>query len=167
MTGGIREIPLKGGKVAIVDADEWWKLASFRKWYFINGVVWAHIKYGKGGVALHRHLMNPEPWQVVDHIDGNRLNNCQSNLRCVSIQQNRQNSHLDRDNRSGFKGIYTDKGRWSAKITVQGRRIYLGRYKTQEEAARAYDRGARKHFGAFARLNFPIGGEQPARRQTA
>lgn len=57
---------------------------------------------------------------------------------------------------SGFKGVRVTKDKkWQAKIQVNKKNIYLGRFRTAEEAARAYDAAARQHFADFAVLNFP------------
>lgn len=104
---------------------------------------------------LHQLLLNPPEGMVVDHIDGNQLNNCRKNLRICSRTQNVRNSELSKNNTSGYKGVSFDKARqkWQAKITVCRKPIYLGRYDTVQEAADAYDEAALMYFGEYARTN--------------
>lgn len=91
----------------------------------------------------------------MDHIDGNGLNCCKSNLRICTQSQNNANSRTKK--LKGFKGTIRGKGdrKWYAMITKDYVRYHLGGFQTEEEAARAYDAAAKKLFGEFARLNFP------------
>ncbi len=114
-------------------------------------------------VALHRYLLQPDDGQVVDHINGDGLDNRRCNLRVCSQMQNLRNSRIRTDNTSGFKGVSPQCNRWQASISVSGRPIFLGSYATPEDAAAAYDHAARTHFGIFAALNFPETGERAAR----
>lgn len=96
--------------------------------------------------------------QMVDHRDGNRLNNTRANLRIATPLENSRNRPVFRNNKAGFKGVFPTRGtkaNWSAVIYVNKKQIYLGSFKTKEDAARAYDSKAVEAFGEFARLNFP------------
>lgn len=90
---------------------------------------------------------------VIDHIDGNFLNNHKSNLRVCTNAENSRNRRKHKNTFSGFKGVYANKKRWFAAICKDGQQIYLGNYKTAQEAAAAYNSAARNLFGSFARLN--------------
>jgi hypothetical protein len=102
-------------------------------------------------------------WPQTDHINGNGLDNRRCNLRPVTSQQNRANQRKTRGT-SQFKGVYLRRRErnWEAAIKVNRRRIYLGTFSSEVEAARAYDAAARHHFGEFAALNFPRVGERLA-----
>lgn len=105
---------------------------------------------------LHRYLLG-FPDAEIDHINGNPRDNRRKNLRICSHSENLKNTKMHYDNRSGFKGVYfsKDRNKYRARITVDGKSIYLGQYDTAEEGGRAYDRAAVFYFGEFARLNFP------------
>lgn len=91
---------------------------------------------------------------LIDHIDGNFHNNRFGNLRLATKGQNQCNQKVRIDNTSGAKGVIWDENRskWRAQIQVKGKRLFLGRYKTKEEASTAYQKAALKHHGNFARF---------------
>lgn len=93
----------------------------------------------------------------VDHINGSRTDNRINNLRAASHAENVRNGarHKKRANGAKYKGVYLQKGGsgWFAQICVNRRKITLGTFKTQEDAARAYNRAAVEYHGTFARLN--------------
>lgn len=94
------------------------------------------------------------PTQNVDHRDGDGSNNRIANLRQANQTQNNANMRMNKNNTSGFRGVYPVKdGVWAGCIQVNGRGKHLGRFMSPEEAARAYNRAARAAFGSFARLN--------------
>jgi hypothetical protein len=87
------------------------------------------------------------PPKMVDHINGKRADDRWCNLRRASMAQNAAN----RMSRTPFKGAYWHKGAYVGQIKADGKRIYLGRFKTARAAHLAYLAAARKHFGEFAR----------------
>jgi len=115
--------------------------------------------------ALGRKLKKKE---YIDHIDGNGLNNRRSNLRVATQSQNSANQGKINGNFSSkYKGVCWDKSKqnWmsyigstygSAGKSIKTKREYLGRFKNEEDAARAYDKRARELWGDYAHLNFPI-----------
>jgi hypothetical protein len=96
----------------------------------------------------------PQKGYEIDHIDRNSLNNQRSNLRLCECWQNAVNRRT-RHGSSKFRGVYhePDTDRWTAKITARRRRSCLGTFKTEVEAARAYNQAALTHHGEFAQLN--------------
>jgi hypothetical protein len=116
-------------------------------------------------ISLHRFILGALPGQVVDHINGNGLDNRRENIRLCTNRQNSQNICFSKNQkRGGYKGVnWHRKGKkWQAAIAAgpvkpNGKRAlkYLGLFKSAEDAARAYDRAALEHFGEYAALNFP------------
>lgn len=109
-------------------------------------------------IYLHRFLLGEPKGYVVDHINGDKLDNRKSNLRTCSIKENIRNMGSGRRNKSNkYRGVSwaTKNRKWVSLITVDRRAIYLGLYESEEEAAKAYDAAAALYFGSFARLNFP------------
>lgn len=101
---------------------------------------------------LHREIMKPPPELVVDHINGNGLDNRKKNLRiCTQAQNVRNRAPI----KGRYKGVSSRGGGvWRARITVDGRMIYLGDHLSEIAAAKAYDQAAIRFHGEFARLNF-------------
>lgn len=168
-------ITLSKGQVAIVDADdyEWlsqwtWHATKFkrmaREGYYATRtqIIGSGAKTRKKRcVYMHRVILAAEAGQMVDHKDGDTLNNRRSNLRLCTKAQNAMNAQKNggRKYTSRYKGVsYTRHGkykrRWIASIKVGGKHVFVGRFHTEEEAAMAYDAAAKSHFGEFAKPNF-------------
>ena len=94
--------------------------------------------------------------EVADHINGNKLDNRILNLRFATLSGNARNVASSRGSSSKYLGVSwsKSKGRWYSCITASGKTKSLGRFVSEEDAARAYDAAAKFHYGEFARLNF-------------
>lgn len=108
-----------------------------------------------GTIRLHRLIISAPDNMLVDHINGNTVDNRKSNLRLCSHIENLRNSKVQSNNKTGYKGVYwhTRNKKWIAHITIKRKSIHLGVFSTKEDAARAYNEAAIKYFGEFARLN--------------
>lgn len=147
-------IPLTKGLFAKVDDVDWQHVGLFtwhahksrNKFYAITTINYK-------SVLLHRFIMGvTDPNIQVDHADSDPLNNQRNNLRICNNSQNQMNRESKKES-IGARGTIFDKGRWRAAISVNGKRIYIGAFGTQKEAALAYNEAAIKYHGEFARLN--------------
>lgn len=101
-------------------------------------------------IYLYHHGILPS---MVDHINGNKLDNRIENLREATNSQNQMNRGASCRSKSKIKGVSQVGNRWRATICHQQQDINLGYYLTKEEATKAYNQAATQYFGEFARLN--------------
>ena len=92
---------------------------------------------------------------MADHKNHDTLDNRSRNLRQSTVATNMWNRPIRADNTSGFIGVNLRKGKWNARISVNGKRKHLGDFNTPEEAAHARDEAVKELHGEFAVLNFP------------
>jgi len=111
--------------------------------YFAHRLAWLYM-YGKF------------PDNLIDHKNGVKNCNAILNLREATSSQNQQNRKLNKNNRSGFRGVFLDKnsGKWRAKIKLKNRQIYLGLFDTPIAASCAWEKMAKLHFGDFFHQGF-------------
>lgn len=166
-----RLIPLTQGQNAIVDIDNfaflsqwnWHAIAdpSIKNSYAARVETVGRCSHCGSGIQrtlqMHRVILNCPEGKLVDHVNGNSLDNRKENLRIATEAQNARNHKAWTRNPSGFKGVHRNRGMkpWRARIVVNGKNIAIGFFESPEEAAKAYDKEAKKHHGQFARLNFP------------
>jgi len=162
------EIKLSQGKKAIIDErDKVAVLSHPWKWYCRKtrlGTYYAvaniRKETGKKGlIFLHRFLIPVPKGKFVDHINGNGLDNRRSNLRIASTQQNTRNARKKKGTVSKYKGVsfHKQNKNWKSFITKDYKFIHLGSFKTEIEAAKAYDVAAKKLFGEFCLTNEKLG----------
>lgn len=159
-------IPLSGGKAhAIVDACSFDFISQWDWCFSSTGYAYRTVTFlGKPTLVLmHRVIACPPDNALVDHINRNKLDNRLCNLRFATTSGNNTNRGPNWIRRHGieYKGVYKN-GKWptyAARMTIkegeEQKHLYLGSFKTQEEAAMAYDIEAFKRFGDFSKLNFP------------
>jgi hypothetical protein len=127
-----------------------WSVQSRR-----HGIYFATKIKGPNGknkvLFLHRFIMGNPKGKMVDHKLGNHFDNRRENLRICENPENSRNAKIPRTNTSGYKGVTKRGNKWEANIKFDGRRIYLGRYETVEEAAMVYEKKAKELFGEYYR----------------
>lgn len=128
-------------------------LIKDHSWSLTNGYPSSFIK-GKF-IYLHRLVLNPKTGELIDHINGNKLDNRKENLRLCTNQQNTFNSKKQKNCSSKYKGVCWDKNKnkWLSQIRINEKHVQIGRYKNEIDAAKAYNEVAKKYFGEFAKLN--------------
>lgn len=152
-------INLIHGKSTMVDDEDYELLTTQRCKVILRSSITGTYHAQFKGVRLHRYLMNltKDDKCLVDHIDGNPLNNQKSNLRICNNSENSRNSKKAKNNTSGYKGVFFEndnkKKRYKVCISINNKRKHVGRYETANEAAIAYNDAAIKYYGEFARLN--------------
>lgn len=166
------EIVLSHEKKAIIDNEDYSLIAGY-KYYARNhtkdnchAARYVHLGREEGlpqgyFIPMARDILQVYDTKVIiDHRNGNGLDNRKTNLRVATRQQNSMNrKKVSKKTSSLYKGVCRIKRvhPWRAQITYNEVSIYIGLYKTEEEAARAYDKKATELFGEFAKLNFPEG----------
>ncbi len=154
-----RLIPLTRGLFALVDAEDYAQLSRFQ-WFAEGGprTYYAVRKENGKSIKMHRQILNAPDNLVVDHIDHNGLNNRKSNLRLATFTQNCQNQRRISHGTSKYKGVHWNKRlkKWAAQITCDKKTHHLGYFTNEIDAAKAYDRAAKKYHREFAVPNFPV-----------
>ena len=137
----MKEIQLSQSKIAIVDDEDFNHLLSCGRWSITdNGYAFnSKLKF------MHRYLFKMHnkniDGKLIDHINGNKLDNRKDNLRECSNSENLHNSKPPKTNTSGYKGVRWCKksNRWTAAIQINYKTISLGSFEHKRDAAIAYD----------------------------
>ena len=164
----MQKIQLSGNhknKFVLVDDEDFEKFNKI-KWY-LNPDDYAYTS--RAGKKMHREILPAPAGMDIDHINRNRLDNRKINLRIVTHLINLTNREFKientsrkkyKTNTSGFKGVNLQKyGKyeyWRAYLYFKGKIINIGKFKSAEEAAKAYDKKAFELFGNNAKLNFKL-----------
>ena len=152
----IEKIPLTREKYALVDALDYVFLMQW-KWHYDDGYAkrTAFTSKGPRAVFMHKIVFGSPDWQQVDHIDQNTLNNCKSNLRNATHRENMINRKKRPGCTSIYKGVSWCKpiSKWKAAIGNYGKKICLGFFVFEEDAASAYNKAAKMYHKEFACLN--------------
>ena len=156
----MKKIKLQGytykNKYVLVDDEDFILLNNIR-WYAVKSerTFYCYAKINGKPIQMHTFLVNPPKGFEVDHKDQNGLNNCKINLRVATKSQNQANRKTK--GKCGYKGISPHRLRFMAKIKIGQKQVYLGLFKTPQEAAQAYDEAAVKQHGEFALTNKMMG----------
>lgn len=142
------------GLFALVDDDDF-ESVSLKSWHLTKNKnkIYPRCSYWQDGrivnKRLHNYLLKSREGLVIDHINGNTLDNRRENLRYVTQKVNAQNRVKNPSNKSGTRGVHFDKGRkrpsggwrtkprWVASIYYEGKQLYLGGFEKKDEAIKA------------------------------
>lgn len=156
-------IKLTQGQETVVDD---WNFDFLNQWKWLSlwskdaqgyyAVRWDYVNNKRMMIYMHRVIMKTPDGMKTDHIDGDTLFNLECNLRICTHSENMRNRGKNKNNKSGYKGVYWDShaGKYRSRIMYNKKIIYLGLYDDPIEAAMAYDEKARELHGEFAGLNF-------------
>lgn len=163
------QIELPRGRVALIDDEDETLIAGYGWWVAVSRGVHRPTEYARGytrGVRyqplMHKLLTG---WTLVDHINGNGLDNRRENLRPATRSQNMGNRRkIGRLATSQYKGVslHTQERRWVVYIGFELGKHFVGLFDDEVAAAMAYDEAARRQWGEYAALNFPGPGERSA-----
>lgn len=158
--------PKYGEKEILIDDEDYDKVSKYN-WHLGKNRKNIYVIRNKRDKdkriveSLHRYLMGHPENKIVDHINGNTLDNRKENLRICTNTENTRNKDRYKNNKIGYKGVLIHKEKKNgieyqyiiAEIRVNKKKINLGHFKTKELAALAYNQAAIKYFGEFARIN--------------
>lgn len=153
-----KEVPVDGGRVfAIVDDEDYCLVMQYTWHSGDRGQPLAHIYKGRlrTTIPMSRLVMGDPVGMVVDHKNHNQLDNRKSELRICTDANNNHNRRIVKNKASKYKGVSVRPKYpgWKATISPHGKRIHLGYFDKEEDAAIAYNAAALEHFGEFAYLN--------------
>ena len=151
----MKEIKLYNNKgIALVDDEDYEWLSEY-KWHN-DGHGYAKTKININdkwiNQYMHKLLISTSKNMITDHVDRNRLNNQKNNLRMVTRSQNRMNSTKQRGILK-YKGVSKYWNKWKAEIRFNNKNYYLGLFKNEIDAAKAYNEKAKELFNEYACLN--------------
>jgi hypothetical protein len=159
------EITISKKFISLIDDEDAPKIRGFG--LHVNSKGYVEIRWQEDGslksMLLHRLVFGECSGKMIDHINGNPLDNRKQNLRAVTRAENQQNSKLYKSNTTGRKGViwHVAARKYNARIQVNGKRINLGYFDTAEEASTAYESASKKYHGQYARTNhFGTGGRR-------
>lgn len=157
----MKQISLTQSKFALVDDEDYERVSKY-KWFY-------HLGYAKRGIydpkiknnhhqGMHSFIM--QHTKYIDHKNRDGLDNRKENLRICTQSQNNMNTKARKTSKSGIKGVTyfssednRRKKPWVALLHKNGRKVLYKYFETKEEAARAYDKAAKRYYGEFAKLN--------------
>ncbi len=153
-------IVLSSGEKCLVDREDLervnrytWRLEHFNRKSYARCTMRTNGKNTKA--RLHRFILGAKAGDVVDHINGDTLDNRKSNLRYCTLSESAKNRVKNKTSKNKYKGVRKEPNcsRWCAFISINSKKTYLGIFKTEEAAAKAYNIAAKNNYKQFAKLN--------------
>lgn len=148
----------KWGKLEVKISDEDYELVIPFRWYVcrLGNIFYAVSSHYGRSIKMHRLIRGVTDENVlIDHINGDGLDNTRENLRIATKSENGRNARKRSSCSSNYKGVYfcKIKKKWAAQIHDSKKKIFLGYHSLEVDAAMAYDKQAKLLFSTFARLN--------------
>lgn len=140
-------VKISQNKEAIVDEGDLKRVIKNKWSYHHTG----YVVRGKPQISLHRFIMGAKKGEEVDHINGNRLDNRRSNLRFCTRSQNIQNTSSRRGILKGLEWRESRKA-WAVRVMSNGKRNYVGYFKSKADAIRARNLALVGLHGEFAKI---------------
>lgn len=158
----MKSIQLTRGQVAIVD-DEDFEWLSKWKWHYnprqYTGPGYAErsainpITKRNSTICMHRAIMGFPKGKLIDHKNGNGLDNTRSNLRLATFSENSRHRKYPSTSTTGLKGVHrSSKNKYRARIRMGGKLVSLGTFTNPEDAREAYLKKAKPLHGEFIYL---------------
>lgn len=156
--GNLAYVPLTQGREAVIDVRDA-HLVAGKRWVALvgKGANYAASYTREGGktvaTLMHRLILNAPSGALVDHVNGDGLDNTRANIRLATTAQNAHNQKLSSANRSGVKGVGWNAraGKWIARVMKDGKHTYLGLFEDLAAAEEAVLRARADLHGEFAR----------------
>lgn len=153
----MKEIPISGKLVTLVDDQDYDWLNQW-KWYAGGSPARIYVARQEKGslktIRMHRLILGATGRHVlVDHKNGNTLDNRRENLRLCTTGENIQNQKAHANSFTGVKGVCLFRKKFRAEIQFDKNRVYLGAFEDIKDALLAYNEAALKYHGEFAKLN--------------
>lgn len=158
----MKKVKLTQRKYTLIDDRDFKKVNEY-KWCATKGgsnIFYAvrRLTISKNKIRLfylHHAILGKKKNKVVDHINGNSLDNRRSNLQFVTYSQNSMKRHNRSHNKSGYRGVYLHNrgNRWIAQIRLKNKSFYIGSFINKKDAALAFNKMAKKFYKKFAVLN--------------
>lgn len=135
--------------------DDMYDALSSRRWrvHYNNGKYYSVEGYSPKMSLMHRIITNCPNGMVVDHINGDTLDNRSCNIRVCTQRENAQNRGIQKNNKSGLIGVRKEGSRWIASAKVDYKAKWIGSFQTKKEAAIAYNNFIKESRGEYANLN--------------
>lgn len=143
-----------GRHEVLVDDGDYQEISKHKWCLYPKGITfYAITKVNRIVTRMHRMIIAAKPGQLIDHKDGNGLNNTRNNIRIATFSQNAMNRKKRIGSSSQFKGVFKIRSKFQSRITVNYKDKSLGYFSLELDAAKAYNEAAIKYHGEFARLN--------------
>lgn len=133
------ELNIKG-KIVLIDDEDLDLVSKYSWWITPQGYAVTKIRYAKGNknrktIGMHRVILGNPDTASIDHINRNKLDNRKVNLMPCTDGHNNRNKPIRKGKKSNYRGVSPHRSGWQVVVRINGKLTWLGKYKTEEEAA--------------------------------